>query len=111
MPYWFGGSAFFIFLFRQFFMTIPRELDEAAKIDGANYFQILGSDRPAALAGRSWRRSRSSRSSQHWNSFLFPLIILNDPDEVHGLDRPALVRDQPDRRRAARSTTCCWPAR
>ena len=36
IPNWFGGGAFAIFLFRQFFMTIPKDLDEAAKIDGAN---------------------------------------------------------------------------
>ena len=36
-----GGSAFNIFLLRQFFMSIPRDLDEAAKIDGCNTFQVL----------------------------------------------------------------------
>lgn len=36
-----GGSAYNIFLLRQFFMSLPRELDEAAKIDGCNSFQIL----------------------------------------------------------------------
>ena len=34
VPFWFGGSAFAIFLIRQFLMTLPRELDEAAVIDG-----------------------------------------------------------------------------
>ena len=36
-----GGSAYNIFLLRQFFMSLPRELDEAAKLDGCNAFQIL----------------------------------------------------------------------
>ncbi|MFG1910988.1 carbohydrate ABC transporter permease [Kribbella sp. NPDC048928] len=36
----FFGSAFFVFLFRQFFMGIPRELEEAARIDGAGYLRI-----------------------------------------------------------------------
>lgn len=36
-----GGSAYNIFLLRQFFMGLPKELDEAAKIDGCNSFQIL----------------------------------------------------------------------
>ncbi len=36
----FFGSAFFIFLFRQFFMGIPKELEEAARIDGAGYLRI-----------------------------------------------------------------------
>lgn len=41
LPAWFGIDAFFIFLFRQFFMSIPRELDEAAYIDGANPLRVL----------------------------------------------------------------------
>lgn len=36
----FFGSAFFIFLFRQFFLGIPKELEEAARIDGASYLRI-----------------------------------------------------------------------
>ena len=36
----FFGSAFFIFLFRQFYLSIPRELEEAARIDGAGYLRI-----------------------------------------------------------------------
>jgi len=41
LPYFTGGGAFSIFLIRQFIMTIPRELDEAATIDGAGKFRIL----------------------------------------------------------------------
>jgi len=41
LPHYCGGGAFNIFLIRQFVMTIPRELDEAAKIDGCNYGRIL----------------------------------------------------------------------
>lgn len=41
LPYLTGGGAFNIFLIRQFIMTIPRELDEAAKIDGAGRMRIL----------------------------------------------------------------------
>ncbi len=41
LPYFCGGGAFNIFLIRQFIMTIPRELDQAATIDGAGYFRIL----------------------------------------------------------------------
>ncbi|HEX7714845.1 MAG TPA: carbohydrate ABC transporter permease [Bacillota bacterium] len=40
VPAWLGGGAYFIFLLRQFFLTIPRDLDEAAIIDGANYFTV-----------------------------------------------------------------------
>ena len=41
LPYFCGGGAFNIFLIRQFISAIPRELDEAATIDGANRMQIL----------------------------------------------------------------------
>ena len=41
LPYFCGGGAFNIFLIRQFIMTVPRELDEAATIDGASRFRIL----------------------------------------------------------------------
>jgi multiple sugar transport system permease protein len=41
LPYACGGGAFNIFLLRQFMKTIPKELDEAAKIDGAGYFRTL----------------------------------------------------------------------
>lgn len=41
LPAWFGGGAFAIFLIRQFIMSLPKELDEAALIDGASYFRIF----------------------------------------------------------------------
>ena len=41
LPWWFGGSPYGIFLMRQFFLTLPRELDEAALIDGAGYWRTL----------------------------------------------------------------------
>ena len=41
LPHWFGGGAFAIFLIRQFIMGLPRELDEAALIDGAGYVRIF----------------------------------------------------------------------
>ena len=41
LPYLTGGGAFNIFLIRQFIMSVPKELDEAAKIDGAGYVRIL----------------------------------------------------------------------
>ncbi len=41
LPYFCGGGAFNIFLIRQFIMTIPRELDEAATIDGAGHMRVL----------------------------------------------------------------------
>ena len=41
VPAWFGGGAFLVFLFRQHFMSLPRELDEAAYMDGASPPRIL----------------------------------------------------------------------
>jgi multiple sugar transport system permease protein len=77
VPLWirsFFGNAFLIFLLRQFFMTIPYELDEAAYLDGANRFQILTlvilplSKAALATVGifTFWWT---------WNSFLDPLIF------------------------------------
>jgi len=43
VPSWFGGGAFLIFLFRQYIMSLPRELDEAAYMDGAGPFKIFRS--------------------------------------------------------------------
>lgn len=76
-PSFFGGGGFFIFLMRQFFMSIPRELDEAALIDGANHFQIfflvlLPLVKPALLVVGFFTFTNV------WNDFFGPLIYLND---------------------------------
>jgi len=73
----FGGNAFFIFLLRQFYLTIPRELSSAAKIDGASEFQIyrqiiLPLSRPALAAVALFT------FNANWNDFLGPLIYLSD---------------------------------
>ncbi len=72
-------TAFGTFLLRQFFLTIPRELEEAATIDGASRIRILLQvvmpiARPAiaVLAAFTF--------INYWNSFLWPLIVINDPD-------------------------------
>jgi multiple sugar transport system permease protein len=76
-----GGSAVTIFLLRQFFMAIPYSLDEAAKLDGANYFTIylriimpLSKPILAALFALNF--------VQHWNRFIEPLIYLQSPDKL-----------------------------
>lgn len=79
-PHWLGGGAFFIFLLRQFFMTLPRDFDEAAKIDGANSFQILihvllPLCRPALTTVAIFS------FLNHWNEFIGPLIYLNTPEK------------------------------
>lgn len=79
VPLWFGGGAFNIFLFRQFFMTIPLELDEAARIDGASNFRIywaviLPLSKPvlATIAVFAF--------IHNWNDFFEPLIYLQSPE-------------------------------
>ena len=79
IPLWirsFFGNAFLIFVLRQFFMTLPYDLDEAAILDGANRWQILWRiilplSKPAlAMVGifTFW---------WYWNSFLDPLIYIS----------------------------------
>jgi multiple sugar transport system permease protein len=75
LPSWFG-VAFYIFLFRQFFLTIPREIDDAAMIDGANHFQILFQimvplSVPAILT------CLALSVVERWNDFYGPLIYIN----------------------------------
>jgi ABC-type glycerol-3-phosphate transport system permease component len=78
VPFWFG-SAFFIFLFRQFFMTVPIELDDAARIDGASYPRIFWSIM-LPLSGPVFATAAIIEGINQWNSFLRPLIILNQPE-------------------------------
>jgi ABC-type glycerol-3-phosphate transport system permease component len=78
VPAWFGWP-FFIFLLRQFFMTIPKELDDAARIDGANtwgiYWRIiLPLSKPALAAVAVFA------FIGNWNNFEAPLIYLNDEE-------------------------------
>jgi multiple sugar transport system permease protein len=72
------GAPFFIFLLRQYLMTIPREMDEAARIDGASTWQVyrhvLLPQMKPALATVSIFAFMGS-----WNDFLGPLIYLDSP--------------------------------
>jgi len=72
----FFGNAFYIFLIRQFYLTIPLEMDEAARIDGASSLQIwmrviLPLSRPVLAAVAIFTFIHS------WNDFLWPLIVIN----------------------------------
>jgi multiple sugar transport system permease protein len=78
IPFW-CGRAFFIFLFRQFFLGIPPELDEAARIDGASYPRIFWSI-VLPLAGPAYASAAIIEGIIQWNAFLRPLIILNRPE-------------------------------
>jgi len=73
-PYF--ASAFGIFLMRQTFKSIPKELDDAAVVEGANSLQVLWQvyvplARPTLLA------YGLVSVSYHWNNFLWPLIVSN----------------------------------
>ncbi len=79
VPYWFGGGAFNVFLLRQFFMTVPKDFDDAARMDGATYFRIfrqilLPFIQPALIAVGLFQ------FFFQWNDFFSPLIYLNNPN-------------------------------
>jgi multiple sugar transport system permease protein len=77
---WFAWGPAYIFLLRQFFMSIPKEIEEAARIDGANPFQIywkimLPLVKPALLA------IAVLSFIGNWNNFMGPLIYLNSGEK------------------------------
>ncbi|GDX98702.1 sugar ABC transporter permease [Phycisphaerae bacterium] len=79
VPAWFG-HAFSVFLLRQFFLGIPRELNDAAKIDGCNHWQtftrvILPISKPALTVVALLQFVFA------WNDFLGPLIFLTDRNQ------------------------------
>ena len=76
VPLWFGGSAFFIFLMRQFYMTIPIDLDEAAGIDGCSEFRIWWSI-ILPLSKPALATITILSFMARWNDFFDPLIFLN----------------------------------
>jgi multiple sugar transport system permease protein len=82
VPLWAGnlfGSAFYIFLLRQFFLGLPRELFDAALVDGAGYFTMfrkvaLPLSRPALLLTFLFEFQAS------WTDLMRPLVYLRDPE-------------------------------
>ena len=74
LPYF--ASAFGIFLLRQTFKTVPRELEEAARMEGANALQVLMKVY-VPLAKPIYVAYGLVSVSHHWNNFLWPLIITN----------------------------------
>jgi ABC-type glycerol-3-phosphate transport system permease component len=80
VPAWFGGGAYFVFLLRQFFLTLPIELEEAARVDGASAFTIftrimvpLARPAVAVVAIFSFL--------VHWNDFFGPLVYLSKAEQ------------------------------
>ena len=79
VPSWFG-SAYYIFLMRQFLAGIPRDYEEAARIDGANDFQIFYKIfvpimKPSLILVGVLNMIAA------WNDYLGPLILLQDRDK------------------------------
>jgi multiple sugar transport system permease protein len=80
VPSFFGGGAFNIFLLRQFFLGIPRELDEAAMIDGASYLRIWWQVL-LPLCGPALATVAIFSFVGRWDDFMGPLIYLNSPEK------------------------------
>ncbi|MCB0826857.1 MAG: carbohydrate ABC transporter permease [Armatimonadetes bacterium] len=84
LPLWvptFFAGAFNVFLLRQFFSTVPLELEEAARIDGCGYWKtfwavMLPMVKPALAAIAIWTFMGA------WNNFMGPLIYVNTPEKM-----------------------------
>lgn len=84
LPLWvpsFFGSAFNIFLLRQFFITVPMELEDAAKMDGCSYLRtfwqvMLPQVTPALAVVAIWTFMGA------WNNFMGPLVYINSPENM-----------------------------
>jgi len=84
MPIWvptFFAGAFNVFLLKQFFSTVPMELEEAARIDGCGYFRtfwqvMLPMVKPALAAISIWTFMGA------WNNFMGPLIYVSSPSKM-----------------------------
>jgi len=93
VPAFFGGHPLYIFLLRQTYLGLPRDLDEAARIDGAGFFRtwwsvLLPLTKPAlatvAILSLVF----------HWNDFVAPLVYLNSQDNFTLALGVRLFRDQ-----------------
>ncbi|MBI1881161.1 MAG: carbohydrate ABC transporter permease [Chloroflexi bacterium] len=81
VPFFFGGGAFNIFLFRQFFRSLPKELTDAARIDGCSEFDIywrimLPLSKPALITVAIFTFLFT------WNDFIGPLLYLSSPEKL-----------------------------
>jgi multiple sugar transport system permease protein len=80
VPFFFG-NAYGMFLLRQFFLTIPRDLDDSAKIDGANPLWIY-SRIYMPLAKPAVATFAVFTAMGAWNDLLGPAIYINSPDKM-----------------------------
>ncbi len=89
----FFGNAFFIFLFRQYFLTIPSDLEDAARIDGCGHFGtfwhiMLPMAKPIVITCMVFTFMGT------WNAFMQPLIYLNSETNYTLAIGLAMFRDQ-----------------
>ena len=80
IPYFFGGGAFNVFLFRQFFRTIPEDFSDAARMDGCSEFGIFWRifvplSTPVFITVAIFTFMAS------WNDFIGPLLYINTPEK------------------------------
>jgi ABC-type glycerol-3-phosphate transport system permease component len=80
VPAYFGGGAFFIFLLRQFFRTLPPEIFEQATIDGASNYRIYAQI-VLPLAKPALSTVAIFGFMNHWNELMAPLIYINSPEK------------------------------
>ena len=76
VPSWFGMSGFYVFLMRQFFLSLPYELEEAARMDGASSLRILWQIM-MPLSGPVIATITIFSFLAHYNEFMGPLIYLS----------------------------------
>lgn len=76
-----GANAFNIFFFRQYFLSVPKDLENAAIIDGCSrmgvFFRIVLPNAKPAIATTAILSFRSV-----WNSFMWPMLVINDYDKL-----------------------------
>ncbi|MBS1714563.1 MAG: carbohydrate ABC transporter permease [Armatimonadetes bacterium] len=80
VPAFLGGGAFNVFLLRQYLLGVPKELDEAAKMDGAGHWTIY-SRVLMPLCGPALATVGIFTFIGAWRDFMGPLIYLNDPQK------------------------------
>lgn len=79
MP-WFFGNAFLIFLVRQYMRTLPPELDEAARLDGASYWQVYWQI-ILPLSGPALAVVAVFTFLWTWNDFFAPLLYIDSQEQ------------------------------
>lgn len=93
VPAFFGGTPFYIFLLRQFFKGMPRDLEDAAKLDGASHLRIWWTI-AMPLAKPALATVAILSVLHHWNDFVGPLIYLQTQDNWTLALGIRLFRDQ-----------------